>query len=105
MDRRRRDCTLSVAACLPGGMDLGRPQPHKIGTLAATSANQEFFPGLFPTSLFQHTLPIDMTVEWPRSSYSQRKTFADSAVHTTNPNASAAKSLMCADHASPVQIP
>ena len=39
------------------------------------------------------------------SNYSQRKTFAESAVQTRHTTASAAMSLMCADHASPIQIP
>ena len=37
--------------------------------------------------------------------YSQRKTFAESAVQTRNTRASAATSPKCADHGSPCQIP
>ncbi len=37
--------------------------------------------------------------------YSQRKTFAESAVQTTNTTVSAMISPTCADHASPLQIP
>jgi hypothetical protein len=37
--------------------------------------------------------------------YSQRNTFAESAVHTINTPASAATSPTCAHHASPFQIP
>src|ERR1700733_8081242 len=37
--------------------------------------------------------------------YSQRNTFADSAVHTTNTADSAARSARCADHRSPLHIP
>jgi hypothetical protein len=51
-------------------------------------------------------------VAWKRISrasrnpcYSQRNTFAESAVHTTNTTASAATSPTCAHHASPFQIP
>jgi hypothetical protein len=44
---------------------------------------------------------------WGRSEscYSQRNTFADSAVHTINTPASAAKSPRCADQVSPFQMP
>jgi|SRR5580693_1333604 hypothetical protein len=38
-------------------------------------------------------------------SYSQRNTFAESAVQTTKTTANAATSPTCADHASPFQIP
>lgn len=37
--------------------------------------------------------------------YSQRNTFAESAVQTTNTTTSPATSPLCADHASPLQIP
>lgn len=37
--------------------------------------------------------------------YSQRKTFAESAVQTTNTRTNAAMSPTCADQASPSQIP
>ena len=37
--------------------------------------------------------------------YSQRNTFAESAVHTINATASAVRSRVCAHHASPFQIP
>jgi hypothetical protein len=37
--------------------------------------------------------------------YSQRNTFAESAVQTTNTTASAATSPMCANHGSPFHIP
>ena len=40
-----------------------------------------------------------------RTYYSQRNTFADSAVQTKKTAASATTSPMCADHASPFQIP
>src|ERR1700679_1311459 len=39
------------------------------------------------------------------SRYSQRNTFAESAVHTANTAASAATSPKCARHGSPFQIP
>ena len=39
------------------------------------------------------------------SLYSQRNTFAETAAHTTNTTPRAATSPMCADHASPFQIP
>jgi hypothetical protein len=39
------------------------------------------------------------------SSYSQRKTFAESAVQTINPRIRAVTSRTWADHASPFQIP
>ncbi len=40
-----------------------------------------------------------------RSATPQRNTFAESAVHTRHTAASAATSPMCADHASPFQMP
>ena len=41
----------------------------------------------------------------PSLHYSQRNTFAESAVQTANMTARAATSLVCADHASPFHIP
>ena len=43
--------------------------------------------------------------EWRNRRYSQRKTFAESAVQTRKTRASAATSLKNADHGSPFQIP
>jgi hypothetical protein len=47
----------------------------------------------------------DLCVDLLRLGHSQRKTFADKAVHTTNVTTSAATSNPCADHGSPFQIP
>ena len=64
--------------------------------------------------LFGHSPPFlaasyrewQITRQSPRRPhYSHRNTFAESAVQTANTTTSAARSPMCADHASPFKIP
>ena len=50
-------------------------------------------------------LGVEEDFEGFENCYSQRNTFAETAVHTINATASAVRSRACADHASPFQIP
>jgi hypothetical protein len=59
----------------------------------------------FISALASH-LWTGVTIEWQEQScYSQRKTFAESAVQATNATTSAATSVRCDDHASPFHMP
>ncbi len=53
----------------------------------------------------RHSLLMFRKAGFRRLPYSQRNTFAESAVQTANTTTRAATSPMCADHASPFQMP